>query len=595
MGVGGSAQTTLVTGSDQGDALIRIDQGPAAIVLEGLTLDGGGGFRNLVGLDADLEGRDLVFTGGVTAGASLPLQGPDLYFVSGTISLEDCAFEDATFAQQGGGHAFLYDTVATFDDVTFLDGDTPDLGGAVLLDSSDLTMIGSLLQGNSAYEGGGLYATLGTHVLVVEDTRFIANQTTRWSAGAHVEGFGNGSGQARFDRTTFDGNVAADNAGGLGGYLLELLQVQDSAFTNNTSRADGGGLWAGWVDQTEVIRTTFDVNTSEFRGGGVLATETLISVVGSSFCGNSSSEGGALSLLSASGLAENNRFQRNDAALWGSSVAVESGYEFEIIDLHHNTLADNGGVLNAAAVDLIGLTQGSMTHNAFVDNDNMAIRSSLGASLSEAYNLFWGAGQEPLSTGNLNDSDLQADPRFVVHTGACDDDLHPAVDSPLIDAGDPLSQDGDGSPPDIGMYGGPLAADRVDVDGDGALLDDCDPYDATVAPGQIEIAGDGVDSDCDGLELCYVDQDGDGLGTDTTLVDGVCGEGFAPVGGDCDDTDPDRGIDCETTGATPSPPDPGIVDAAAGPLPAPWFCGSAAPGPAPWGIGLLALARRRRS
>ena len=42
---------------------------------------------------------------------------------------------------------------------------------------------------------------------------------------------------------------------------------------------------------------------------------------------------------------------------------------------------------------------------------------------------------------------------------------------------------------------------------------DCDDADATRNPGASETYGDGLDSDCDGLELCYADLDGDGYRT----------------------------------------------------------------------------------
>ena len=50
----------------------------------------------------------------------------------------------------------------------------------------------------------------------------------------------------------------------------------------------------------------------------------------------------------------------------------------------------------------------------------------------------------------------------------------------------------------------------VDLDGDGAIADvDCDDEDPSRAPGAIEICGDGVDQDCDGLDPAC---DGDGGG-----------------------------------------------------------------------------------
>ena len=40
---------------------------------------------------------------------------------------------------------------------------------------------------------------------------------------------------------------------------------------------------------------------------------------------------------------------------------------------------------------------------------------------------------------------------------------------------------------------------------------DCDDFDASIRPDAAEVIGDGVDSNCDGTELCYVDADGDGF------------------------------------------------------------------------------------
>ena len=66
------------------------------------------------------------------------------------------------------------------------------------------------------------------------------------------------------------------------------------------------------------------------------------------------------------------------------------------------------------------------------------------------------------------DGNISVDPEFLDITAAdpLDWDLHLALTSPLVDAGDPSILDPDGSPSDIGGYGGPGAAEW-DLDWDG--------------------------------------------------------------------------------------------------------------------------------
>jgi hypothetical protein len=106
--------------------------------------------------------------------------------------------------------------------------------------------------------------------------------------------------------------------------------------------------------------------------------------------------------------------------------------------------------------------------------------------------------------------------------------------------------DGDGYRPTSAVT--TFSSDAL-CDGEGEALPampptDCDDFAASVRPGAAEVIGDGVDSDCDGTELCYVDADGDGFAAGELTIestDAYCtsvGEAGAEAPrGDCDDTD----------------------------------------------------------
>lgn len=126
-----------------------------------------------------------------------------------------------------------------------------------------------------------------------------------------------------------------------------------------------------------------------------------------------------------------------------------------------------------------------------------------------------------------------------------DDGVNPDADELIADG---LDQDCDGLDlchvDDDGDGYGAEALLPADCDTEGAAdnAEDCDDTDPGTSPGASELPADGVDQDCDGVESCFTDADGDGFGGDALVqsVDLRCDAvGLVPFAGDCDDFNAD--------------------------------------------------------
>jgi len=116
---------------------------------------------------------------------------------------------------------------------------------------------------------------------------------------------------------------------------------------------------------------------------------------------------------------------------------------------------------------------------------------------------------------------------------------------------DGLDQDCDGvdhcyADLDLDGYGGISTVPGIDLTctgpGEDLAIRDCNDADIQIYPGAVEVVADGRDQNCDGVDSCWSDADGDGQGTVLTVVVGIdltcTGPGESTNANDCNDGSP---------------------------------------------------------
>lgn len=501
--------------------------------------------------------------------------------VSGTrsvVRLRDAQFQVMASEFDGTGSEVMRGGLIDADgsnlsceDCRFQWGRATDRGGAVFVRASDATFVRATFVDNEAQSGAAV-ATDGTagNVVTIDDCRFERNQVLM------SPGPGGGDG----------GAISATST---------QIIVLNSEFRDNRSDVSGGALHLNGTFESQILRSVFEGNSS--RHGGTLSASSPfgLTVRGNTFVRATASGDGGAVYLSEGGEADihGNRFCECSAERGGlvASNGTAGGLNVTV----RNNLASashasdgasafraagnsalvfvNNTVVGGFADDYLGWTSSGatsvVTNNAWVSNLGAEFGGE--GSPEASYNLFWDNDGTPPDPSRTH---VVADPDFIGSTD-CAAAFRSGPDSPLVDAGDDEIVDVDGSRSDIGVYGGPGAA-AWDLDGDGAIEEDCAPLDPDRAAPADEVVGDGMDQDCDGLDLCYVDADEDGVGG-VMVRTGDCTEpGLAATSGDCDDEDPQTLDDCAA-------------------LPRAWFCQhSGSPLHWMWFAVVAGVVRRRR-
>jgi hypothetical protein len=243
---------------------------------------GGGGYGGAYSLffnGTTITGNHAAGNGGGWAvSANARSSARNISFVDVTIehnsagSIESSAnlgFGGGIYVPQGSVFVSLLDTVVAQNSAR--------VGGGIARGGSQLapgllSVIDSVISGNTAYRHGGGVYTVGGTVSFTRST--IANNRSAPAPGAPI-GHGGGIFARQTDvslvESTLSGNAANTGKGG-GLYMLQSgdLTVTASTISGNSASQDGGGVWAGVTPDRVLIQSSTVSGNSAAGGTGGL-------------------------------------------------------------------------------------------------------------------------------------------------------------------------------------------------------------------------------------------------------------------------------------------------------------------------------------
>ncbi len=551
-------------------------------------------------------------------------------FQPNTVSISNAVFDSneapvGSFSSGSGGVIYMDNRASLIvENSQFIDNVATN-GGAFWIKGADDTVEirNSTFSGNTADQSGALgVMAAGASVptnLLIEDSIFTDNTASSGIGGAITMGSSASSqsyGFVSISNSVFENNSAESSSSAHGGAIAirtsdgDDVSVTDSIFDSNLAHSSGGAVWISVAADVSLLRNRFlnnqaDSLASYDRYGGAISVDTVSSVAlnNSIFCGNSVTKyvgsvtrnafGGAGYIYGAETVDIHNViFQENDSDENGGALALSAVTDATVIN---NTFIGNGSTQGGDIWLSMSATEIINTIFAYANGSSSVHASdATSASMDVSYNDWYSNSSN--SSGSfgfsvVTNGNITNDPAFTLYSqdGNCSNDvLTLDSTSTLIDAGDPVRFDLNGTRSDIGAFGGTGLLDD-DGDGFGALVD-CDDNDATAYPGAAELestsacmidsdgdgygdaspvnpqvqAGqdcddndfntkpgavefcDGIDNDCDnqiddnpvGGSLYYADTDGDGIGGSTTIQSCNAVNGASTETGDCDDLDP---------------------------------------------------------
>ncbi|MBP8948803.1 MAG: hypothetical protein KBG73_08165, partial [Candidatus Promineofilum sp.] len=243
----------------------------AITLRDGSSLVGGGAIE-ASGADVILDDVDLINNYAAASGGAI-------YCFDGTLTINGALLEHNAAAT--GGAIYNDGCEVSITGATLLDNEALDAlgrGGAIAnLAPGELRLHDSLVQGNRAPDGGGLFVDSGSSA-IISNTRLIENE------GGHGGGLENG-GTVTVTHSLIEGNSVTGSGGGLWN-LGGTVTLTRTTVRNNTAYEGGGVNSYGNAVEMDAVNIVGNVATGT-HGGGIYHGGGTLFVDNATISGNS--------------------------------------------------------------------------------------------------------------------------------------------------------------------------------------------------------------------------------------------------------------------------------------------------------------------
>ena len=393
--ISGNPASCIIDCQSAGLAFQFLSGEPAAARLTGLKVVGGAGFLGGGGAIAIDNNSSPTVTNCIFESNSASVLGGAVEIVGSSPHFVNCTFQFNSSGSEGGAvHANSSDS--RFTNCVFLYNVSTNYGGAINLSNGSTVVIdGCLFSANQSTNAGGGAIRSDFSSPQILNSSFVSNFTIASGASGGAGGAIRNSLSSPVIRDcTFSVNAAHGiNAHGGAIYNTDSSPlIEDCHFELGFSEA-GGAVRSANSGTTTVRRSSFASNEAELQGGGLYVTGSSTLVVDDSqFEENISNDGGAIRMEGTGTFTiTRSRFIANDAGSVGGAM-TNAGSAGEIVNclfVGNTSLNGIAGALYSASSSAAAVRHSTFVANSALNGFGGAIHSDGPSPLLVDHTIVW--------------------------------------------------------------------------------------------------------------------------------------------------------------------------------------------------------------